>query len=130
MYRGKLLERQTLGKRLSKETQLNERMIKSSGRVCVEKEKMKKELERNERELAILKGNLGAKNRFITVLEKKVGVKPRRETQLWQAKSQEKISTSIGDVIEDLAQIKAKRMKSFEKLVRTKNSVLLGARML
>lgn len=76
--------------------------------------------------MAIIKNNLTAKNRFIGVLEKKMGVKPKREGEITRMKSQEKMS--IGDVIDDIAGMQMRKMKSFDRLVREKNSVLLKSK--
>lgn len=55
-----------------------------------------------------------------------MGVKPKREGEITRMKSQEKMS--IGDVIDDIAGMQMRKMKSFDRLVREKNSVLLKSK--
>ena len=125
MYREKVEEVQGLRGRYGKEGEMNERMVRAGGRVYGEKERVRKELERGERELAVVRGSLGAKNRFIGVLERKVaggkGKGKEGGRGLGGMKSQGKFE--IADTIEEISNMK--RMKSFDKIVREKNSVLL-----
>lgn len=91
---------------------------------------MRDALQRAEREVQILQGKLEGKKKFMSILvtkksENDRGLENRGKTK--DFKEGKKVN-SIEGLLENVEKLKLEKLKSFERIVRNKNAVLLKSK--